>query len=70
MKRQYLGDSKDSFKWDYHHFLVEALGYTDLKIAWMMTHEAMGQMEGQPRSYFPRDRKSAFMSSITYYSKS
>lgn len=37
MKRQYLGDSKDSFKWDYHHFLVESLGYTHLKIAWMMT---------------------------------
>lgn len=42
MKRQYLGDSKDSFKWDYHHFLVEALGYTDLKIAWMMTHDDNG----------------------------
>ena len=26
MKRQYLGDSKDSFKWDYHPFLVDALG--------------------------------------------
>lgn len=37
MKRQYLGDSKDSFKWDYHHFLVQALGYSQLKIAWMMT---------------------------------
>lgn len=23
MKRQYLGDSKDSFKWDYLYFLVE-----------------------------------------------
>lgn len=36
MKLQYLGDAKDSFKWDYHHFLMEALGYGHLKIAWMM----------------------------------
>ena len=42
MKRQYLGDSKDSFKWDYHHFLVETLGYSELKIAWMMTPEDHG----------------------------
>lgn len=42
MKRQYLGDSKDSFKWDYHHFLVEALGYSQLKIAWMMTPDDDG----------------------------
>ena len=37
MKRQYLGDSKDSFKWDYHHYLVSALGYDKLSIAWMLT---------------------------------
>ena len=37
MKLQYLGDSKDSFKWDYHHFLVQALGYSRLKIAWVIT---------------------------------
>lgn len=42
MKRQYLGDSKDSFKWDYHHFLIEALGYSQLKIAWMMTPDDDG----------------------------
>lgn len=42
MKRQYLGDSKDSFKWDYHHFLVEALGCSRLKIAWMMTPDDDG----------------------------
>ena len=42
MKRQYLGDSKDSFKWDYHHFLVEALGYSHLNIAWMMTPDDGG----------------------------
>ena len=37
MKRQYLGDSKDSFKWDYHHFLVPSLGVGQLRIVWMMT---------------------------------
>lgn len=42
MKLQYLGDSKDSFKWDYHHFLVEALGYSRLKIAWMITPDDGG----------------------------
>ena len=37
MKRQYLGDSKDSFKWDYHHYLVQDLGCGGLTVAWMMT---------------------------------
>ena len=37
MKRQYLGDSKDSFKWDYHDYLVSELGYPALVIALMMT---------------------------------
>jgi hypothetical protein len=37
VKRQYLGDSKDSFKWDYHHYLVTALGYGSLTVAWMLT---------------------------------
>jgi hypothetical protein len=46
MKRQYLGDSKDSFKWDYHHFLVQALGYSQLKIAWMMTPDDLSS-DGQ-----------------------
>jgi len=32
MKLQYPGDSKDGFKWDYHHFLMEALGYSRLKL--------------------------------------
>jgi hypothetical protein len=37
MKLQYLGDAKDSFKWDYHDFLVARLGYLQLTIVWMMT---------------------------------
>jgi hypothetical protein len=37
MKLQYLGDSKDSFKWDYHDYLTEALGCPVLNILLMMT---------------------------------
>ena len=53
MKRQYLGDSKDSFKWDYHHFLVEALGYRHFKIAWMMTPDDAGTNGRTPSELFP-----------------
>ena len=37
MKLQYLGDSKDSFKWDYHDYLTNALGFKVLNILLMMT---------------------------------
>jgi len=37
MKRQYLGDSKDSFKWDYHDYLTASLGYPKLNIMLMLT---------------------------------
>jgi hypothetical protein len=37
MKRQYLGDSKDSFKWDYHDYLASALQYPRLNIILMLT---------------------------------
>lgn len=37
MKLQYLGDSKDSFKWDYHDYLAQELRYPFLNIALMMT---------------------------------
>lgn len=37
MKRQYLGDSRDCFKWDYHHYLVCKLEYSQLQVVWMMT---------------------------------
>jgi len=37
MKLQYLGDSKDSFKWDYHDYLTDALGYNLLNILLMIT---------------------------------
>lgn len=53
MKLQYLGDSKDSFKWDYHHFLVEALGYSQLKIAWIMTPDDNGSNGKTAPELFP-----------------
>lgn len=53
MKRQYLGDSKDSFKWDYLHFLVDKLGYSQLKIAWMMTPDDDGPHGSTPPERFP-----------------
>ncbi|RJP24366.1 MAG: hypothetical protein C4520_04170 [Candidatus Abyssobacteria bacterium SURF_5] len=37
MKLQYLGDSKDSFKWDYHDFLVQELQLPILNIVLMLT---------------------------------
>ncbi len=37
MKRQYLGDSKDSFKWDYLDHLTASMPGSCLQIAWMMT---------------------------------
>jgi len=39
MKKQYLGDSKDSFKWDYHDYLTSALRYPGLSIILMLTPE-------------------------------
>ena len=53
MKRQYLGDSKDSFKWDYHDFLVSELGYPIFKIALMMTPDDGGNDGNMHPTLFP-----------------
>lgn len=53
MKLQYLGDSKDSFKWDYHDFLVEELKYPLLNIALMMTPDDGGNDGKSHPSLFP-----------------
>ena len=42
MKLQYLGDSKDCFKWDYLHALAIALNYRQLRIALMLTPDDPG----------------------------
>lgn len=37
MKLQYLGDSRDTFKWDYQDFLAHHLGYRKLNFVPMLT---------------------------------
>ncbi len=39
MKRQYLGDARDAFKWEYQDFLVRHLGYPALQIVPMLTDD-------------------------------
>ena len=53
MKLQYLGDSKDSFKWDYHDFLVTELKYPLLNMALMMTPDDGGSDGKSHPSLFP-----------------
>jgi hypothetical protein len=42
MKLQFLGDSKDSFKWDYHDYLTTELGFPRLTVALMLTPDDAG----------------------------
>ncbi len=51
MKLQYLGDSKDSFKWDYHDFLISSLGYEAFEIYPMLTPND-GSSEGNTKYDF------------------
>lgn len=53
MKLQYLGDSKDSFKWDYHDYLVSELGWKHLKIVWAMTPDDGGNDGKSAPELFP-----------------
>lgn len=39
MRRQYLGDEKDAFKWDYHNFLARKTGVGALRLLLMMTED-------------------------------
>jgi hypothetical protein len=39
MKLQYLGDSKDSFKWDYYDYLTSELKYPLLTVSLMLTQD-------------------------------
>jgi hypothetical protein len=52
MKLQYLGDSKDSFKWDYHDYLTSNLGYPFLNILLMMTPDDQSNDGKTPPSDF------------------
>ena len=53
MKLQYLGDSKDSFKWDYHDYLLSKIGYSTFNIALMMTPDDSGNDGNLPPALFP-----------------
>lgn len=53
VKLQYLGDSKDSFKWDYHDYLVSALGYRWLNVALMLTPDDGGTHGTTEATRFP-----------------
>ena len=53
MKCQYLGDSKDSFKWDYLDFVVQFLALPQLRIAWMMTPDDSGSDGDTKPELFP-----------------
>jgi len=37
LKRQYLGDARDAFKWEYQDLLCRKLGYSELQIVPMLT---------------------------------
>lgn len=53
MKLQYLGDSKDSFKWDYHDYLLSELGFSKFNIALMMTPDDGGNDGNLHPTLFP-----------------
>lgn len=57
MKLKYLGDSKDSFKWDYHDYLAQKLRYSLLNITFMMTPDDESNDGKSHPSLFPaRDK--------------
>ncbi len=57
MKLQFLGDSKDCFKWDYHDFLTREMGYEILNVAFMMTPDEKNSHGRTEAANFPAGRK-------------
>ena len=53
MKLQYLGDSKDSFKWDYHDYLISVLDYPTFNIVPMLTPDDESNEGKSHPSLFP-----------------
>ena len=53
MKLQYLGDSKDSFKWDYHDYLTSRLKAKSLNVILMMTPDDESNDGTTPPERFP-----------------
>jgi len=53
MKRQYLGDSKDSFKWDYLDYLTTGLDYPLLNVVLMLTPDDNSKQGKTKPELFP-----------------
>lgn len=53
MKLQFLGDSKDSFKWDYHDYLTSTLGYPALNVILMLTPDDNSKQGKTKPELFP-----------------
>jgi len=47
MQRRFLGDAKDSFKWDYLDYLTRELGYAQLTVALMMRPDGKKNTHGR-----------------------
>ena len=57
MKLQFLGDAKDSFKWDYHDYLTDKLGFEVLNILLMMTPDDKTNHGKLNATLFPARKK-------------
>jgi hypothetical protein len=69
MKLQYLGDSKDSFKWDYHDYLTNALEFQLLNILPMMTpDDDTGEGKTKPDCFPAREEVIAFCKELSLVS--
>jgi hypothetical protein len=53
MKTQYLGDSRDSFKWDYQDHLASHLGYSELRVVPMLTPNDSSNHGQTPPARYP-----------------
>jgi hypothetical protein len=53
VKLKYLGDSKDSFKWDFHDYLTSQLGYSTLNVVPMLTPDDASNDGQTDASDFP-----------------
>ncbi|RLA49673.1 MAG: hypothetical protein DRR42_15245 [Gammaproteobacteria bacterium] len=66
MKLQYLGDSKDRFKWDYHDYLTSSLGYDSFNILPMLTPDDKTTEGSTKPDWFPaREGTINFCNSIS-----
>ncbi len=60
MRRQYLGDEKDAFKWDYHHFLAHKTGVGAMRVLFMLTgnnEEKPWEGSSDPRNFKGADER-------------